>query len=90
MDATIPGDSNSAATYNHGNADGYPSPSVPDSDPVPYTGLGKDGKTKILGALPALIAAHLKIPTLSRGYPRCFVRITNSRIACRKALFNTS
>lgn len=47
MDATISADPNAAATYNQGDADGDPSPNVPDSDPATYTGFGKDGKTAI-------------------------------------------
>ena len=43
----IPRIPNSAATYNNGDADGDPNPQVPDSDPAPYTGDGKDGKTAI-------------------------------------------
>jgi hypothetical protein len=47
MDVTTSQDPNSAATYNNGDADGDPSPQVVDSDPAPYTGYGKDGKTPI-------------------------------------------
>jgi hypothetical protein len=47
MDVHTSIDPNSAATYNNGDADGDPSPAVPDSDPAPYTGYGKDKKTPI-------------------------------------------
>jgi len=47
MDVTISTDLNAAATYNQGDADGDPSPNVPDSDPASYTGFGKDEKTAI-------------------------------------------
>lgn len=47
MDAMTSVDSNAAATYNNGDADADPNPNVANSDPAPYTGFGKDGKTPI-------------------------------------------
>lgn len=47
MDVLTSKDPNAAATYNNGDSDGTPNPQVADSDPAPYTGFGKDGKTSI-------------------------------------------
>jgi hypothetical protein len=47
MDVLTSQDPDAAATYNNVDADADPSPQVPDSDPAPYTGYGKDGKTAI-------------------------------------------
>lgn len=47
MDVLTSQDPNAAATYNNGDGDGDPNPQVPNSDPAPYTGYGKDGKTPI-------------------------------------------
>ncbi|MGA8872804.1 MAG: SBBP repeat-containing protein, partial [Candidatus Acidiferrales bacterium] len=47
MDVFTSADPQAAATYNNGDGDGNPDPSIPNSDPAPYTGYGKDGKTAI-------------------------------------------
>lgn len=47
MDVKISADPNAAGTYNNGDADADPNPQVVDSDPSPYTGYWKDGKTPI-------------------------------------------
>ena len=47
MDVLTSEDSNAAATYNNGDASGDPDPQDLNSDPSPYTGYGKDGKTTI-------------------------------------------
>lgn len=47
MDALSSQDSNAAGTYNSGDANGSPDPQILNSDPSPYTGYAKDGKTEI-------------------------------------------
>jgi hypothetical protein len=47
MDAHIKDDPHAAGTYNNGSANGDADPDVVNSDPSPYTGYWKDGKTAI-------------------------------------------